>query len=213
MNNILSSEVIGEGGHLIVLHGLFGMKNNWKTFAKDISGNNFQVHLLDQRNHGDSFHSNIHTYTSMVEDLENYIETYNLKKIYLMGHSMGGKTAMKFACKNPKMVKKLIVADISPKYYTPHHKEILDALNSINLSKIKKRKEVQDLLYKQINNIGISMFLSKNIYTSNDELKWKFNLHSITKNIDVIGEGLNNNEIFDGESLFFKRRKFLVYKR
>ncbi|MGE5942950.1 MAG: alpha/beta fold hydrolase, partial [Flavobacteriales bacterium] len=101
---LLHSNILGEGTPFVILHGFLGMSDNWKTMGQKISEHGFQVHLLDQRNHGHSFHSNEFNYDVLVEDLKVYCDSNNLKDIILLGHSMGGKTAMLFATKYPSMV-------------------------------------------------------------------------------------------------------------
>ncbi len=123
---ILHSRIVGEGEPLLILHGYFGNGDNWKTIANTLS-DTFQVHLIDQRNHGRSFHSDDFDYELMVEDLHNYIEDHQLRKVNLLGHSMGGKTVMLYAVEFSEKVNKLIVADISPRMYPPHHHDILDS--------------------------------------------------------------------------------------
>ena len=107
----LFSRVIGSGQPLIIIHGLFGMSDNWQSLAKQFSAF-FEVHLIDQRNHGRSFHNDQFNYQNLSEDLWNYIESKQLDEVIILGHSLGGKTAMEFATANPSMVKKLIVVDI-----------------------------------------------------------------------------------------------------
>ena len=133
---ILHSNIIGEGKPFIILHGFLGMGDNWKTLGKQFSESNFEVHLVDQRNHGRSFHSDDFDYDVMAEDLKAYCDEKNLRNMVLMGHSMGGKTAMLFATKYPEYLKQLIVADISPRYYPAHHEDILEGLSYLDLSLI-----------------------------------------------------------------------------
>ena len=102
MSKLLNAKTFGEGKPLVILHGLFGMLDNWQGLAKEF-GQFFETHILDQRNHGKSFHSDFHSYDLMCEDLLAYLEEKNLDKIYLVGHSMGGKVAMLFACKYPNI--------------------------------------------------------------------------------------------------------------
>src|SRR5690606_11497607 len=122
------SNILGEGQPFVILHGFLGMSDNWKTMGQSIREQGFQVHLVDQRNHGKSFHSNEFNYELLVEDLKNYCDSIGLKEIILLGHSMSGKRAMLFAATYPTMVSKLIVADISPRYYPVHHDVILNGL-------------------------------------------------------------------------------------
>ena len=138
---ILHSKIIGEGTPLIILHGYFGMGDNWKSLGNKF-GKNFQTHIIDQRNHGRSFHSPEFSYEHLVEDLARYIHHYNLEQVVVLGHSMGGKTAMLFAVKYPLLVAKLIIVDIAPRYYQPHHSDILRALNSVDFTIQNTRKLV-----------------------------------------------------------------------
>ena len=134
---LLHSNIIGKGTPFVILHGFLGMSDNWKTLGMQFSEAHFQVHLLDQRNHGHSFHSEEFNYDVLVEDLKHYCEAHHLEKIILLGHSMGGKTAMLFATKYPNLVSKLIVVDISPRFYPVHHDGILNGLCALDFDKIK----------------------------------------------------------------------------
>ena len=135
---ILHSNIFGEGKPFIILHGFLGMGDNWKTLGRQFSELGFHIHLVDQRNHGRSFHSEDFDYDILAQDLKTYCETHNLEDIILLGHSMGGKTAMNFATKYPEYVNRLIVADISPRYYPVHHDAILEGLSSLDFSILKK---------------------------------------------------------------------------
>ena len=201
---ILHSKILGKGEPLLILHGFFGMGDNWKSLANKFA-ENFEVHLIDQRNHGRSFHTDDFSYELMVEDLENYIHHYQLKKINLLGHSMGGKTVMLFATTFPKMVNKLIVADISPRYYSPHHQYILEALNAVDFSKITKRSEIASVFADYIDEEGIKQFLLKNVYwIEKGKLAFRFNLESLTENIEEVGVALPSFTVFEGDTLFLK---------
>lgn len=201
---ILHSKIQGEGKPLIILHGYFGMGDNWKSQANKLS-DTYEVHMIDQRNHGRSFHSEDFDYELLVEDLEEYMEYHNLTSAYILGHSMGGKTAMLFAVNNPDMVDKLIVADIAPKNYPPHHHQILDALNAVDFSKISLRTEVDDVLKEYIDEEGVRQFLLKNVYRkTKDSLDFRFNLESLTDNNNEVGEPLPPFTEYDGAVLFLR---------
>ena len=117
--SILYSNIIGDGyNHIIILHGLLGMGDNWKTYANKLKNEGYCVHLVDQRNHGRSFHDSEMNFEVMSNDLLKYLQFHEISEVILMGHSMGGKTAMNFTLKYPDLVSKLIVVDISPKYYS-----------------------------------------------------------------------------------------------
>ena len=201
---VLHSRIIGKGRPLLVLHGYFGNGDNWKTIANKLS-DRFQVHLIDQRNHGRSFHSDAFDYELMVEDLGTYIEHHQLENVNLLGHSMGGKIGMLYAVENAENVNKLIVADISPRMYPPHHHDILQALNAINFSIQTSRALVDVELSKLIPEAGVRQFLMKNIYwREKGQLDFRFNLESLTENNDEVGVALPSFTVFEGESLFLK---------
>jgi esterase len=157
-NSILNSTIKGEGVPLLILHGYFGMSDNWKTLGYQFS-ENFQVHCIDQRNHGRSFHADNFNYELLVEDLYLYIKNHQLEKVYIIGHSMGGKTAMLFSVTHPELVKKLIIVDISPRRYQPHHNAILAGLNAIDFSRDNSRGKVDKRLSVLIPELGIRQFL------------------------------------------------------
>jgi esterase len=121
---MLYSRIEGQGKPLLIIHGYLGMSDNWKTLGGQYAANGYQVHALDLRNHGKSFHSDVFNYTVMVQDVLDYCLGHQLDKVNIIGHSMGGKVAMFFAVQYPDKVNKLVVADIGPKYYAPHHQVI-----------------------------------------------------------------------------------------
>ncbi len=191
----------GSGPPLVILHGLFGSLDNWFSIAKELF-EHYTLYLVDQRNHGDSPHADEWNYAVMVEDLKELLNSEGLEKIYLMGHSMGGKTVMNFAITYPERVEKLIVADIAPRYYPIHHQSILEGLNALNLSEIKSRKEADDQLAKYISELGIRQFLLKSLTRDSDGFTWKINLPVIAKNIENVGEALPEGEKYEGPTLF-----------
>ncbi|GAB4156123.1 MAG: alpha/beta fold hydrolase [Winogradskyella sp.] len=202
---ILHSNIIGDGKPFIILHGFLGMGDNWKTLAKEFSESNYQVHLVDQRNHGRSFHSEDFDYELMAADLKAYCDDYNLSDIILLGHSMGGKTAMLFAATYPELVNKLIVADISPRFYPVHHDTILEGLNSLDFSKIKSRGEADEALSNYIKDQGIRMFLLKNLYwVKKGQLGLRINLPVLKENVSEVGEALPIHAIFNKDTLFLR---------
>jgi pimeloyl-ACP methyl ester carboxylesterase len=201
---VLHSKIIGEGTPLLILHGYFGTGDNWKTIANKLS-DRFQVHLIDQRNHGRSFHSDAFDYELMVEDLHNYIDHHQLENVNLLGHSMGGKTVMLYAVEYPEQVNKLIVADISPRMYPPHHHDILAALNAVDFTIQTSRTLVDEKLAELIPEVGVRQFLMRNIYwREKGQLDFRFNLESLSKNNEEVGVALPSFTVFEGESLFLK---------
>ena len=202
MTDLLHSKIIGSGKPLVILHGLFGMLDNWQGLAKEF-GQFFETHIVDQRNHGRSFHANAHNYELMCADLLTYLDANGLDKVFLLGHSMGGKTAMLFATMYPERVEKLVVVDIAPKYYAPHHQEILAGLHAIENAAITSRKEADIILAKHFPQIGIRQFLLKNLYwKTKEELCFKFNLKVLSNEIEHVGEPLIDDAIFYEPTLF-----------
>ena len=202
MNKILHSKIFGEGKPLIILHGLFGMLDNWQSLAKEFACF-FETHIIDLRNHGSSFHAHQHNYELMSEDLLNYLNAYNLDEVSLIGHSMGGKAAMTFACMYPERFEKLVVVDIAPKYYPPHHQEILSALNAVEQAKIKSRKDADQILSQYFSESTMRQFLLKNLYwKSSTELTFKFNLKVLSDQIENVGQALHINALFENPTLF-----------
>lgn len=200
--SLLHSKILGKGQPLLILHGYFGTGDNWKTLGSKFA-NDYQVHLIDQRNHGRSFHAREFSYEVMSDDLLSYVKYHDLEDIILIGHSMGGKTAMLFASEHPDLVGKLVVADISPRAYRPHHNEILAALNSIDFTIHTSRQLVDTQLQKWIPEIGVRQFLLKNVYwREKGVLDFRFNLPSLTENNPEVGKALPSEAKFEKPTLF-----------
>ena len=194
----------GSGPPLIILHGVFGSSDNWKTLANHLMST-FEVYLVDQRNHGLSPHSDDFNYQVMTDDLKELLHDEKIEKCILLGHSMGGKTAMNFAVQYPEKIIKLIIVDIAPKGYPPHHENILKGVHSLTLHEINTRKEADDLLSVTINNAGIRQFILKNLSRNPKGLfYWKINWKAIEDNIQAIGAPLLSHDLFTGEVLFIR---------
>ncbi len=205
---MLHSKIEGEGQPLLIIHGFLGMLDNWKSIANQFANDGFQVHSLDLRNHGKSFHSDVFNYDVMVQDVKNYIDFHQLNDCVLLGHSMGGKVAMLFATTYPEIVSKLLVADIGPKYYAPHHQSILAGLNAVDFVLQTSRSEVEEILAHYIPDFGTRQFLMKNVYWQTpDQLAFRFNLRVLTNTIEVIGTALPYDSTFQKPTLFLKGDK------
>lgn len=202
---ILYSNILGQGEPFVILHGFLGMSDNWKSLGIKYAEEGYEVHLIDQRNHGRSFHHSDFNYDVMVEDLKHYCDSKQFKNIILMGHSMGGKTAMLFAAKYPEMVKKLIVADIAPRFYPVHHDAILEGLSSLDFSVIKSRGEADQELKRFVSDFGTRQFLLKNLYwKDNGQLALRMNLEALKENVSEVGEALPSHLKFDKDTLFLR---------
>ena len=202
---LLHSNIIGEGQPFVILHGFLGMSDNWKTLGIQFSEQNFQVHLVDQRNHGHSFHDNQFNYEVLVEDLKHYCDEHQLENMILLGHSMGGKTAMLFAAKYPELVSKLMVADISPRFYPVHHDGILNGLSALNFDVLKSRSEADKVLSKYISDLGTRQFLLKNLYwVEKGTLGLRMNLEVLKEEVAEVGEPLPSQATFEKDTLFLR---------
>lgn len=202
---MLYSRIEGEGKPLLIIHGFLGMSDNWKSFGSLYAAEGFQVHMLDLRNHGKSFHSDEFSYEIMVNDVLDYCQNHNLSNVSIIGHSMGGKVAMLFATTYPDLVEKLIVADIGPKYYAPHHQDILAGLNAVDFSEKPDRSQVEETLYPFIPDFGTRQFLMKNLYwIEPGQLAFRFNLPVFNEKIEQIGKALPAENHFEKPALFIR---------
>ncbi len=198
-------EGLGNPNKIVIIHGFLGMSDNWKSIAIQLVKDNYEVHSVDLRNHGRSFHSDLFNYQLMAEDIKNYCLENNLKSIDIIGHSMGGKTAMLFGCLHPHLIRKLIIADIGPKYYPPHHQSILKGIASVDFNTITDRNEVDVILAESIAEIGTRQFLLKNLYRiTPNEFAFRFNRDVLIKNIHEIGKELPQDLHYTGETLFVR---------
>jgi pimeloyl-ACP methyl ester carboxylesterase len=190
----LNYKKMGSGRPLLILHGLFGSLDNWQTHGKKLA-EYFEVYLVDQRNHGKSDWSNDFDYDLMAEDLRELIIDQKLEDVLLMGHSMGGKTIMRYAQKYPASISKMIVVDMGVKSYPIHHDKIIEGLKSINLDAVTSRGEAGKQLAKYIDNQSIRQFLLKNLYwIEKGKLAWKINLKVLERELPLITEALPAEE-------------------
>ncbi len=180
----------GDGIPLVILHGLFGSSDNWQTLGKRFS-QHFLVYAIDQRNHGMSPHSEIHSYEAMSGDLLEFFHDHNLAEAFIVGHSMGGKTAMRFALDHPAMVKKLVVVDIAPKAYPSQHDSILEALMGLDLTKYQSRNEIEQALTPKIPSITTRQFLLKNLQRTDLGFSWKINIESLNRSYDEMNREIS----------------------
>ena len=198
----LFSRISGQGQPLLIIHGLFGMSDNWQSIGRQFS-DFFEVHLIDLRNHGRSPHSSNFNYDVMVEDLVQYIQEKELKQVILLGHSLGGKTAMELAIKYPELVEKLIVVDIAPRVYPVHHDRIIEGLSKLNFKEIESRAEADQLLALDVKEQDVRQFLLKSLYWKEKKrLAFRFNLYAIASQIKEVGRPLAQGTAYTKACLF-----------
>lgn len=199
----------GEKGNqpVIILHGIFGVSDNWVTYSRRLAQEGFEVFALDQRNHGQSPQSDTFNYLAMTDDLFDFIDEHEIEDPILLGHSMGGKVAMRFALENPQLVSKLIVVDISLKAYGPRkqHKAIIKAMKRVDLSKVTSRQEVEEQVAALIPEERIRLFILKNLdRKEKDEFEWKIYIPGIEANLDLLFDGIDTISKFEKPTLFVK---------
>ncbi|WP_415902870.1 alpha/beta fold hydrolase [Neptuniibacter sp. QD29_5] len=188
----LNYQIHGEGEPLIILHGLFGTLENWGAQIKVLS-EHFQVIAADMRNHGRSPHSAEIDYELMASDIAELMQDLKLNKAHIIGHSMGGKAAMQFAITHPELIAKLVIVDIAPVEYTPHHDDVFKGLFSVDLASLKSRSDADKQLADYVDELGVRAFLLKNLYRTKDKkFAWRMNLdalHSQYSNISAAPQG------------------------
>jgi esterase len=203
----LNFQTHGTGFPILILHGLFGSLDNWHTVSRRLA-EQFQVFTLDLRNHGRSPHSDIMNFDVMADDIEEFLQTHHLPKSHLLGHSLGGKVAMRFALRDPDRVARLIVADMAPRAYSPSHLGIFKALRSLDLGSFQNRNEMDQALAPQIPEASVRQFLLKNVgRTDGGTFTWKLNLPAIETNYPALLVALNAVRPFTGPALFIRGGK------
>lgn len=202
----LNFKVFGDGAPIVILHGLFGMLDNWQSFAKKLS-DTYSVYIIDQRNHGRSPHTDEFNYELLSDDLKNWCVAEGINQAHFIGHSMGGKTVMQFAHNYPEHCKSISIIDIAPVQYAPGHLEIFDAIFTLDLTSIANRKEADFELSKKISDWGVRQFLLKNLSRSSEGFSWKANFQSLYNNYKTIIDGNHFDHLIDVPVLFVRGTK------
>jgi esterase len=209
----LAYKKIGSGYPLIILHGLYGSSDNWFTIG-NILAKHFEVYLVDQRNHGKSAHSPEHSYEVMKDDLLEFYHQHNISKAIIIGHSMGGKTAILFSLHHPEMVEKLIIVDIAPKSYLSltelksqivQHLNIMQAFTSVNISEMKSREAIDKAFAEFVAHENVRRFLLKNVKRNEQgNFEWLLNVEALRNALPQIMDGINlKNFVPDKEKMNF----------
>ncbi len=201
----LNYKKIGESGStIIILHGLLGSLDNWQTVAKMLADKH-QVYIIDQRNHGRSPHTNDMSYELLVQDIADFCLQHHIHKTILIGHSMGGKTAMLFALNFPTFIEDLIIVDIAPTFYDSGHEPILLAMAEAPLLTTNIRKDIDDFLALSIPEFGVRQFIMKNL-TRNiaGHFEWKCNFETLAIHYRALMEFPKMDKVFLGTTYFIK---------
>jgi pimeloyl-ACP methyl ester carboxylesterase len=195
----------GESGPpLLILHGLLGSNGNWHTLSRTAFSETAQVYAVDQRNHGRSPHTDRIDYPSMAADARAFLDENGLAPAHLLGHSMGGKTAMQTALEYPDRVGRLIVVDMAPRAYPPQHTTILKALDRIDPSTYDSREAIDDALAADVPSWPIRQFLLKNLHYDGEQYRWTMNLKAIRAHYDDIRAAISSDSSFEGPALFVR---------
>jgi pimeloyl-ACP methyl ester carboxylesterase len=193
----------GEGKPVVILHGLFGFSDNWKSQAK-VLANYFKVIVVDLRNHGRSEWADLHSYEAMANDVIETMDVLNLSQFNVIGHSMGGKVAMHLAQAYPDRLLKTIVVDMGVKSYPMHHQDLIEAIKSVPIETITARSQVNTFLTNKIPEEGVRQFLLKNLYwIERGKLAWRMNIDVLEANMNLILDALPEIEVLS-PTLFIK---------
>ncbi len=194
---------MGEGQPMMILHGLFGFSDNWQTHAKKLA-EYYRVILVDLRNHGHSPWSDEFSYEIMAEDIYELVSDLNLEDLILVGHSMGGKAAMRFAQKHEDLLEKLVVVDMGIKEYPMHHEHIIAGIRSVDVENIKVRREAEQQMSQHIDSEGVKQFLLKNLHwKEKGKLAWRMNIDVLEREMPNILAPLEEGEVMT-TSLFIR---------
>ena len=211
----LNFKEYGEGKPLVILHGLFGSLDNWFSISKAFADKH-HIYLVDQRNHGQSPHCDSHTYEEMADDLFGFFQEHDLNDAVLMGHSMGGKTALLFASEHRELLSKLVVVDMGVKQYPVHHDLIIRSMQALDLEAMASRKEAEESLTHLLDEDPSTIqFLLKNIYRQKKEdgsskYAWRFNLEVIADDIEEMGLAISKGSEVETRFVHGAQSKYVL---
>lgn len=197
----LHYQKLGEGQPLLIIHGLFGSSDNWRSMARYFS-KFFQVISLDLRNHGQSPHSDEQDFTLMAEDVLAVCDALEINKAQVLGHSLGGKVAMQFAALYPQRVDKLVVVDISPRQYFSQHTPMMDTMMALEMRQYSSRTEIDEALSASISDKTVRQFLLMNLQSDETGFSWRINLPALKHNYQKLMAAVCETTQLDLPSLF-----------
>lgn len=201
---MLHSETLGQGPDIIFLHGLFGAGDNWRSIGRRLS-EHFRVHLLDLPNHGKSDWIDDPDLPRLAQIVHDWASSHDVSKYHLLGHSMGGKVAMQMALNDfSSEIQSLIVVDIAPKRYEPHHQDVFKALNSVDFTQAKDRKAVEEVMRPFVTDNVVRQFLLKSLYKQGDQLAWRFNVPVLESKYEAVACEPSLGAPFEKPTLFIK---------
>ncbi len=210
----LNFKKYGESGEpILILHGFLGSLDNWHSLATEWSKNGFTVYAIDLRNHGKSPHTQSHSITLMADDILHFTDQHDLRKINLLGHSMGGKVAMQFALQYPDKINKLIVVDIAPKAYQHGaHDAVFEAIFHVKLGQITSRKEAETAMLPYLGDFGTRQFILKSLDRTESGFQWKFNIDLLHREYEQAIAAISNHQSVDIPTMFVRGGQSLYVK-
>ncbi len=197
----LHYQQLGEGQPLLIIHGLFGSSDNWRSMARYFS-KYFQVISLDLRNHGQSPHSDEQNFKLMAQDVVELCESLGISKAHVMGHSLGGKVAMQFAEYATDLIDKLVIVDISPRQYFSQHTPMMDAMMALDMRDYSARSQIDEALSLSIEDKTVRQFLLMNLQSDEAGFHWRINLPALKQNYQQLMAPVCDNASFTIPSLF-----------
>ncbi len=204
----LEGKRFGEGAvSTVILHGLLGSTRNWAAVAADLSEAIGACLALDLRNHGQSGHVDGMSFAEMAGDVEETLDAWGLERVLLIGHSLGGKVAMRFAVDYPDRVAGLVVADIAPRAYPPHFEGVIDLLRRLPVGEFSSRQAVDTALTEAVPDWGFRQFLLTNLGRKRDGggFFWVPNLEAIHRHRAGLADNpLKAGDTFAGPTLFIR---------
>ncbi len=200
----LFSRTYGSGPPLLILHGLLGSGGNWHTLASRTFAPFFTVFAVDLRNHGKSPHDDEFSFGAMVRDLVDFIDEIANGQIGVIGHSLGGKVAMRLALDHPDRIDRLVSVDIAPRAYPDGHTPIFQALKKLDLASFGDRRAIDRALATDIPDAAVRGFLLQNVIRNGDSFSWRMNLRAIEEGYPKILEAVTSSRPFMGPTLFIR---------
>ncbi|HEU5072266.1 MAG TPA: alpha/beta fold hydrolase [Verrucomicrobiae bacterium] len=198
----LHHTTLGAGEPLVMLHGLLGSHQNLLPAARAFAGH-FQVFAVDQRNHGHSPHHEEMHYGALADDVARFLDQQGLAAAHVLGHSMGGKTAMQLALQHSDRVRKLVVVDMAPRAYGARFDRLLRALHDLRPERFATRHEADQALTAAVPETALRQFLLKNLMPGeHGGYRWRIHLDGIAANYDRLREAVRGDTPFAGETLF-----------
>ncbi len=206
INYSLSASTNNNLPKVVLIHGLFGDKDNLNNLNKHLSAH-FNVMSIDLPGHGKSSHLSEWTFESVITEIDTLLSEKGFYPSSIVGHSLGGKVAMAMALLHPSKIKKIVVADIAPAIYPPRHDTVFKALQAVQDANIENRKQGLEILNSILVEPGTAQFLLKSLKQIDNQWRWQFNLAGLVNSYSNIIGWPFSNKTYEGETLFIKGEK------